>query len=158
MWAVVNFHNTPAGGPVGAPTNPTASADCSTSSAQYTNPAGGGRGPKPTIPTPAAPGSPSCVPRTGLLYYGCYCGPGSSCPGTSLDCTPTDDLDACCQLHDMDYAAGGCTFLDRFNPLSSCYSITAAADARLCDCLIGLSGRFTGDAEDYRIKAMKIFC
>jgi hypothetical protein len=36
--AVVAFHSTAAGGPVGAPTNPTANADCSTSSAKYTNP------------------------------------------------------------------------------------------------------------------------
>ena len=36
--AVVAYHSTPAGGPVGAPTNPTADATCSTSSAEYTNP------------------------------------------------------------------------------------------------------------------------
>jgi Domain of unknown function (DUF4157) len=33
-----NYHGTAAGGPVGAPTSPTANADCSTSSAKYTNP------------------------------------------------------------------------------------------------------------------------
>jgi hypothetical protein len=32
------FHTTPRGGPVGAPTSPTANADCSTSSARYRNP------------------------------------------------------------------------------------------------------------------------
>jgi hypothetical protein len=32
------FHATAAGGPVGAPTNATANADCSTSSAKFTNP------------------------------------------------------------------------------------------------------------------------
>jgi len=32
------FHATPAGGPVGAPTDPQANADCSTSSAKFTNP------------------------------------------------------------------------------------------------------------------------
>ena len=36
--AVGTFHGTPAGGAVEAPTNPTANADCSTSSAKYHNP------------------------------------------------------------------------------------------------------------------------
>ena len=36
--AVITYHGTAAGGPVGAPTNPQANADCSTSSAKYTNP------------------------------------------------------------------------------------------------------------------------
>jgi Domain of unknown function (DUF4157) len=36
--AVVAYHGTAAGGPIGAPTSPTANADCSTSSAKYTNP------------------------------------------------------------------------------------------------------------------------
>jgi hypothetical protein len=36
--AVVAYHGSAAGGPIGAPTGPTASADCSTSSAKYTNP------------------------------------------------------------------------------------------------------------------------
>jgi hypothetical protein len=35
---VVAYHGTAAGGPIGAPTSPTANADCSTSSATYTNP------------------------------------------------------------------------------------------------------------------------
>lgn len=36
--AVITYHGSAAGGPVGAPTNPQANADCSTSSAKYTNP------------------------------------------------------------------------------------------------------------------------
>jgi hypothetical protein len=36
--AVVAYHGSAAGGPIGAPTSPTAAADCSTSSAKYTNP------------------------------------------------------------------------------------------------------------------------
>jgi hypothetical protein len=36
--AVIAYHGTAAGGPVGAPTNPQSNVDCSTSSADYTNP------------------------------------------------------------------------------------------------------------------------
>ena len=36
--AVVAYHGSAAGGPIGAPTDPQASPDCSTSSAKYTNP------------------------------------------------------------------------------------------------------------------------
>ena len=36
--AVVTYHGSPAGGPVEAPTSPTANADCSNSSAKYHNP------------------------------------------------------------------------------------------------------------------------
>jgi Flp pilus assembly protein TadG len=36
--AVIAYHSSAAGGPVGAPTGPTANADCTTSSANYTNP------------------------------------------------------------------------------------------------------------------------
>lgn len=36
--AVVAYHGSGAGGPIGAPTGPAAAADCSTSSANYTNP------------------------------------------------------------------------------------------------------------------------
>ncbi|HYO50897.1 MAG TPA: hypothetical protein VEW94_13685 [Chloroflexia bacterium] len=36
--AVVAYHSSAAGGPIGAPTNPTADANCANSSAKYTNP------------------------------------------------------------------------------------------------------------------------
>jgi hypothetical protein len=36
--AVIAYHSSAAGGPIGAPTGPTANADCTTSSANYTNP------------------------------------------------------------------------------------------------------------------------
>ncbi|MDQ3930115.1 MAG: hypothetical protein M3328_13330 [Chloroflexota bacterium] len=36
--AVIAYHSTAAGGPIGAPTNPTADATCANSSAKYTNP------------------------------------------------------------------------------------------------------------------------
>jgi hypothetical protein len=36
--AVVAYHGSAAGGPIGMPTDPKASGDCSTSSAKYTNP------------------------------------------------------------------------------------------------------------------------
>lgn len=112
------------------------------------------RQPKPTAPTPALPGSPSCTPRTGITEYGCYCGAGSSCP--ALNCTPANALDACCKQHDIDYA--GCSFLDRYNPFSRCYAITRVADARLCACARGLSGRFHGASEAYRLGVIGIFC
>lgn len=115
------------------------------------------RQPKPTAPTPAHPGSPSCAPRLGTTEYGCYCGEGSSCVG-GLNCTPTDPLDACCQEHDKDYAAGGCTFLDRYNPFTPCYAITRRADAKLCACGGRLAGRFHGESERYRIAMRLLFC
>lgn len=113
------------------------------------------RQPKPTAPTPALPGSPSCTPRTGVTEYGCYCGAGSSCPG-GLNCTPANELDACCQQHDIDYA--GCGFLDRFNPFGRCCEITAAADAKFCECARGLAGRFHGASEAYRLGVLALFC
>jgi hypothetical protein len=112
------------------------------------------RQPKPTAPTTARPGSPSCTPRTGTTEYGCYCGAGSSCSGTN--CTPSDELDACCQAHDIGY--GSCKFEHRFNPFGHCYSITQAADARLCACARGLAGHYTGAAEAYRQGVLAIFC
>jgi hypothetical protein len=36
--AIATYHGTPAGGPIGAPTDPTAADDCSWSFARYTNP------------------------------------------------------------------------------------------------------------------------
>jgi uncharacterized protein DUF4157/nucleic acid/nucleotide deaminase of polymorphic system toxin len=110
--------------------------------------------PKPTIPTPARHGAPSCTPRTGITEYGCYCGAGSSCGG-GLNCTPSDKLDACCQQHDIDY--GNCSFGDRYNPLSSCYAITRRADARLADCARGLAGIFSDESETYRLNLISIF-
>src|SRR5207244_10584858 len=95
------------------------------------------RQPKPRAPTPARPGSPSCTPRTGITEYGCYCGAGASCVG-GLNCTPSNELDACCQQHDIDYA--GCGFLGRYNAFGRCCHITAAADAKLCECAHRLSG------------------
>ncbi len=113
------------------------------------------RQPKPTAPTTGSPGKPSCTPRTGFTEYGCYCGAGTSC-GSGLTCAPTDDLDACCQAHDAAY--GTCSFSDRYNPFSRCYSITRAADAVLCSCARGLAGRFHGDTESYRKNVMRLFC
>jgi hypothetical protein len=115
------------------------------------------RQPKPTVPTPAGPGSPSCMPRLGVTEYGCYCGEGASCT-SGLNCTPTDPLDACCQEHDKDYAAGGCTFGDRFNPFSPCFAITRRADSKLCACAGRLAGSFHGETERYRVAMRLLFC
>jgi len=35
------------------------------------------------------------------LNYGCFCGPGN----TGIDTAPADDIDACCQQHDVDWWA-----------------------------------------------------
>jgi hypothetical protein len=113
------------------------------------------RQPKPTAATPARPGSPSCVPRTGLTEYGCYCGAGTSCT-SGLSCTPSDALDACCRQHDADYA--GCSFGDRYNPFGRCFGITWRADTNLCNCAHRLAGRLHGAAEAYRQGVMAIFC
>ncbi|MDQ3803241.1 MAG: DUF4157 domain-containing protein [Acidobacteriota bacterium] len=113
------------------------------------------RQPKPTAPTPASPGSPSCTPRIGPTEYGCYCGAGTSC-GSGLSCTPANPLDACCQRHDRDY--GSCSFSDRYNPFGSCFTVTRAADGRLCNCARGLAGRVSGASEAYRQGVMALFC
>ena len=113
------------------------------------------RQPKPTAPTPALPGSPSCRPRTGTFEYGCYCGTLSSC-GSGLTCTPANELDACCQRHDREY--GSCDFADRYNPFSRCFPITRAADIRLCGCALRLTGRFHGASEAFRLGVLAVFC
>jgi hypothetical protein len=113
-------------------------------------------GSKPTAPTSPSPGfARGCTPRTGTTEYGCYCGAGNSCGG--FNCTPVDELDACCRQHDIDY--GGCKFEDRFNPFHLlCYGKVMLADAALCVCTARLIGGLSGAARTYAVGVLALFC
>jgi RHS repeat-associated protein len=65
---------------------------------------------------------------THAIWYGNYCGPGSTLPGPG----PIDGLDACCQAHDNCYAAAGAPWWRSLPGYGT--PATILCDAALCAC------------------------